>query len=66
MNQDIQPLLDAIRRMKSEYPHWRIGQLIANVAGWKLGPDVQSVWDIEDDDFIKMVDEHLNKKLSKK
>lgn len=64
MSQDIERLLDAIRRMKMRYPHWRIGQVVANVACWKLGPSAKSTWDIEDYDFIEMVDEHLKKKSS--
>ena len=66
MSRDIERLLGAIRRMKAEYPEWRIGQLVANVADWKLGPDAKSIWAIEDDDFVEMVDEHLRKKSNSK
>ena len=59
VTQDTERLLDAIRRMKSAYPDWRIGQLVANVASMKLGFKVESIWDIEDHEFIAAIDDHL-------
>ena len=53
-------LLEAIRKMKDAYPDWRIGQLVANVAHLKLGPSIDSVWDIEDSEFIEGVEDFLN------
>ena len=39
------------------YPHWRLGQLIVNVAGWADA----DVWDAEDDKMLAAVKAHLAK-----
>ncbi|MFC1853073.1 hypothetical protein ACFL27_22985 [candidate division CSSED10-310 bacterium] len=52
-------LLRAIKSLKEMYPDWRIGQLISNVSVWKLGPKQESIWDIEDREFIEAVKQHL-------
>lgn len=62
MTPSTEELVEAIRKMKEAYPDWRIGQLIANVAHWKLGPTTESVWDIEDLEFVEAVEEHLSQK----
>jgi len=42
--------------LSRQYPHWRIGQLIANVAGWTDA----DVWDVEDDQLIAAAEAHLS------
>lgn len=37
------------------YPHWRTGQLVANVAGWA---DVD-MWDVEDEQLLTAAEAHL-------
>ena len=56
-------LYTAIRSIKAEYPGWRIGQIVSNVATWAKGPKPSALWDITDDEFIAAVEKHL---LSKK
>ncbi len=41
-------LLKALTDLSRRYPHWRFGQLIANVAGWA---DAE-VWDAADTDLL--------------
>ena len=36
-------LLEAVAELCEKHPNWRLGQLIANVAGWAD----QGVWDVE-------------------
>ncbi len=36
-------------------PHWRVGQLVANVAGWA---DAE-IWDVEDGQLLAAAREHL-------
>lgn len=48
-------LIKAIAELCERYPHWRLGQLIANVAGWA---DV-NIWDVEDDQLLAAAKEHL-------
>jgi hypothetical protein len=48
-------LPDAVAELRRRYPEWRLGQLISNVAGWVD----QNVWDIEDEELLKTIEQHL-------
>ena len=48
-------LLEAIAALSQRYPNWRLGQLVANIAG---SAD-QEVWDIEDGQLLKAARRHL-------
>jgi hypothetical protein len=48
-------LLAGIGQLCHWYPHWRLGQLIANVAGWAD----QEIWDIEDEQLLEATRQHL-------
>jgi hypothetical protein len=48
-------LLTAITDLCQQYPEWRLGQLIANVAGWAD----EDIWDVEDDQLLEAVRSHL-------
>ena len=48
-------LLEAISELCLRYPHWRFGQLVANVAGWAD----QEIWDVEDEQLLKAARLHL-------
>lgn len=50
-------LLAALVELARRYPQWRVGQLVANVAGWA---DVD-VWDAEDDALLAAVRSHLER-----
>ena len=52
-------VLSAIEKMMDRYPDWRIGQLVSNVATWSRGPQAESIWDMENEEFVAAVDEHL-------
>jgi len=45
----------ALAELARRYPHWRVGQLVANVAGWA---DAE-VWDAEDEQLLSSAREHL-------
>jgi hypothetical protein len=45
----------ALAELARHYPHWRVGQLVANVAGWA---DAE-VWDAEDEQLLSAAREHL-------
>ena len=45
----------ALAELARQYPHWRIGQLVANVSGWA---DTE-VWDVEDGQLLAAVRTHL-------
>ncbi|MEX2315775.1 MAG: hypothetical protein WD669_01395 [Pirellulales bacterium] len=48
-------LQEALAKLQFHYPEWRLGQLVANVAGWAD----RDVWDIEDEDFLAAAKDHL-------
>jgi len=48
--------LESLAQLQAIYPHWRLGQLVCNVAGWA---DVNP-WDLEDDQLIAAVRAHLS------
>ncbi len=52
---DHSELSDALAELRRRYPEWRVGQLIANVAGWAD----QNVWDVEDEQLLAAAEEHL-------
>jgi hypothetical protein len=48
-------LLAAIAELCARYPNWRVGQLVANVAGWAD----RDVWDVEDEQLLEAARSHL-------
>jgi hypothetical protein len=48
-------LLATITELRQRYPHWRLGQLIANVAGWAD----QDIWDVDDGRLLEAARLHL-------
>jgi len=47
--------LAAIAELARRYPQWRMGQLIANVAGWAD----RKIWDVEDEQLLAAAQAHL-------
>lgn len=56
---DKKEVIDAIEKMMARYPDWRIGQLISNVATWARGATSESIWDMENREFVAAVRKHL-------
>jgi hypothetical protein len=54
-SQERTQLLTAIEQLCDRYPHWRLGQLVANVAGWAD----QEIWDVEDQQLLAAAHLHL-------
>jgi hypothetical protein len=48
-------LLVNLAELCQKYPQWRLGQLVANVAGWAD----QEVWDVEDEQLLEAARLHL-------
>jgi hypothetical protein len=48
-------LLEAIAELRRRYPDWRLGQLVANVAGWAD----QEIWNVEDEQLLAAAQLHL-------
>jgi len=45
----------ALTELARRYPHWRVGQLVANVAGWA---DAE-LWEAEDEQLLAAARAHL-------
>jgi hypothetical protein len=48
-------LLAVIAELCRRYPPWRLGKLVANVAGWAD----QEIWDVEDEQLLEAARLHL-------
>jgi hypothetical protein len=48
-------LLASIAELSRRYPNWRLGQLVANVAGWAD----REIWDVEDEQLLATAQAHL-------
>ena len=48
-------LFMALAELARRYPHWRVGQLVANVAGWADA----DVWDAEDAQLLAAARAHV-------
>ena len=48
-------LIEAVAELCRRYPHWRFGQLVANIAGWAD----QEIWDVEDEQLLAAARLHL-------
>ena len=56
----------ALEELSKLYPHWRFGQLVANVATWAKGPAGEAVWDVDDEEFLRAAEQHLQSKSAAK
>jgi hypothetical protein len=45
-------LLQVVAELSDLFPDWRFGQLVANIASAARGPQVESIWDSEDDELL--------------
>ena len=54
-SQERAELLATIAELSQRYPDWRLGQLVANVAGWAD----QEIWDIDDEQLLEAARVHL-------
>jgi hypothetical protein len=57
-----QKVLSLLAEMSERYPEWRIGQVVANVAGWARQPTEPhdtGIWDVEDEEMLAALERHL-------
>ena len=55
-NKDREELLTLIASLSQRYPEWRLGQLLANIAGWAD----QEIWDVEDEQLLEAAGTHIS------
>lgn len=56
----INEVLAQVEELWRLYPDWRLGQLLCNVAAW-ADPTPESVWNVEDNEIVAQIQEHLQK-----
>ena len=56
----ITDVMAQVEELWRQYPDWRLGQLLCNVAAW-ADPTPESVWSVEDDEVMAQIQEHLHK-----
>jgi hypothetical protein len=59
MTQTRSEILKALAEMSERYPEWRFAQLVIKVSVWAGAGE--SIWDVEDSDFLTAVSNHLRK-----
>jgi hypothetical protein len=53
-------LFAALAELSRRYPDWRIGQLVANVAGWAD----EDIWDVDDERLLAAATAHLQQQAT--
>ena len=61
-NQTRVELFTVLEQLRDEFPEWRMGQMITNLAGLARGHQVESIWDAEDDELIEAARQMLEQK----
>ena len=59
MTAERREIIRAVAVMSELYPHWRFGQLIANISYWAKEPSAEAIWDVEDEEFLNGIRTHL-------
>ena len=54
-----QEILKLLERLSELTPDVRFGQLIANLSYLAVGPNVQAIWDMEDDQLLSAIRQHI-------
>ncbi|MEI2743387.1 MAG: hypothetical protein V9G63_13335 [Candidatus Competibacter sp.] len=52
-------LLERLADLSAQYPDVRLGQLICNLATLAKGPQVEGIWDAEDQELLKAAKQQL-------
>ena len=52
-------MLDVLADVWDRHQDSRLGQLVENIAMWARGPGPEAVYDVEDETFLKAMQDHL-------
>ena len=52
-------ILSRLAELSELDPEQRFGQLISNLSGLAIGPSVEAIWDVEDTDLLRAINEHI-------
>jgi hypothetical protein len=59
-----QEVLQALGELSAEFPHWRLRQMIANLAVVARGATAEAVWDVEDEELLATIQRQLENRRS--
>ena len=59
MNATRQQILHELESLGELTPDVRFGQLIANLSYLAIGPTSESVWDVEDEQLLEAIQQHI-------
>jgi hypothetical protein len=60
-----QDVLQALGELSVEFPEWRLGQMIANLAVVARGATGEAIWDVEDEELLAAIHRQLDKRRAK-
>jgi hypothetical protein len=60
-----QDVLLALSALSEAFPEWRLGQMVANLAVTARGATVESIWDVEDDELLAAINQHLDRRKAR-
>ena len=55
-------LLEFLAELSEAHPDWRFGQLVENAAMWAKGPGAEAIWDVEDEQLLQAIKDHLERR----
>lgn len=58
-------VLQALGELSAEFPEWRLGQMIANLAVVARGAATEGIWDVEDEELLAGIHSQLEKRRSR-
>jgi len=54
-----QEILKLLERLSELAPEVRFGQLIANVSYLAIGPTIEAIWDMQDEELLSAIRQHI-------
>ncbi len=57
-----QDVLDALGGLSEAFPHWRLGQMLANLAVSARGATPEAIWDVEDEELLDAIRRQLERR----
>jgi hypothetical protein len=52
-------ILKALDELSTRYPESRFGQLVLSVANWVPESSADGLWDLDDEQFLEAIQQHL-------
>ncbi len=55
-------VLQGLGGLSAEFPEWRLGQMITNLAVVARGATTEAIWDVEDEELLAAIHSQLEKR----